>query len=361
MHQHRRWRPAGAASWLAVLLLPACAPDATVPAGESEATAPPTHFTIRGRWHDVADIRYRAEQRGAPLPAEQFVAAVDRACQTWSRTGIVKLTRADEGERVDVTFAWRRGHHGAYEPFGTNATVAQAGPVGPGSFVHFDASREWKAAHDAPGDGYVVYGTALHELGHVLGLGHSAAEDAVMRTGVVRDIPLSRSDVFALQTLYGGGEDRPGDLLVVAAGAQVATSLRGVAPPDISGYAVFDADGDDRDDVLVWRTDRAGHGVLMIYHFADGAKVARTTGPFYGMVAPGAQTLALRTAAGDRLLLAVWDNGRRLARRFDSHALLQPHDAQIADEVVHAAQATGNARQGDLDGDGRIEDVRRVR
>ena len=40
-------------------------------------------------------------------------------------------------------FGWRRGHHGACEPFGIAATVAHSGPVRPGTFIHFDADRQW--------------------------------------------------------------------------------------------------------------------------------------------------------------------------------------------------------------------------
>lgn len=317
-----------------------------------------SHFAVRGRWPDPHALTYRIEDRGAPLAAEEWRKQVVRACATWTATGLVTLTAAPEGGKASVTLGWRRGHHGACEPFSKDSAVAHSGPVKPGTFVHFDAGRKWvgDAAHDR--DGYSVYGTALHELGHVLGLGHSSADDAIMRTGVIRSAPLAPSDLFGLQSLYGGGKDAAGDLRITSRNGTVAATLRGVAPAALSGFAVFDADGNGSDDILVWRTDRPGNGRLMIYHFGAGALLQRTAGPFYGVIGGGAKVTWLRTDAGDRLLVMTYDNGKQSVRRFDEFGALQAYAAALvpADELA-AALAAGNRTEGDLDGDGQSETV----
>ncbi|MCK5942885.1 MAG: matrixin family metalloprotease, partial [Planctomycetes bacterium] len=345
-----RWR----AGWLlAGMLLAACGEGApTAPAVDAAAT----HFTVRGRWPDATRITWRAESGGAPIAEQEWQDAVARACDTWSATGAVRFVPAAPSERADVTLGWRRGHHGACEPFGTAKTVAHSGPVRAGTFVHFDADRDWVA--DAPDDrdGYPVYATALHELGHVLGLGHSAADDAVMKTGEIRRRPLSASDLHGLHSLYGGGRDRPGDLRVVDDRGVVRCTLRGVAPAGRCGTACFDIDGDGAQEVVVWRTDQAGNGAVMAYHFATGCALTRTTGPYYGMAsyAEGARNGVVRSEAGDRLFVTRFPNGRVVARRFDQHGLLQPFTAVGVTGPLAAPQ------RGDLDGDGRSESIEPV-
>ena len=314
-----------------------------------------THFTVRGRWPTAGPITWRAETRGAPVPAAAWRDAVARACASWNALGSVQLVAAAADGRADVTLGWRRGHHGACEPFGVAKTVAHSGPVEPGTFVHFDADRSWTVeAQEERADRYSVYGVALHELGHVLGLGHSAAEDAVMQTGEVRARPLAPSDVLGLQSLYGGGADAPGDLAVTAADGTRSSTLRGVAPIGRSDFACFDVDGDGRHEVVVWRTDRAGNGALMCYHFGP-AGLTRTTGPYYGMAAPGDDSdHGVAVVDGARLFVTAFADGRTVARRFDEHGALHPYPAEP--EPPRGARG----RTGDVDGDGVAETIARV-
>ncbi|MFT7534582.1 MAG: putative Zn-dependent protease [Hyphomicrobiaceae bacterium] len=317
-----------------------------------------SHFTVRGRWPDPQQLTYRVEDRAGPIDANVFAAAVARACATWAETGLVTFVIAEADAKPDVLLGWRRGHHGACTPFSADSSVAHSGPVRRGTFVHFDAGRKWVADAEHDRDGYSVYGTALHELGHVLGLGHSTAEDAVMRTGVVRSVPLAASDLFGLQSLYGGGVDAVGDLRIESEQGELLATLRGVAASDVSDFAVFDVDGNGSDEVLVWRTDRAGYGQLMVYHFAIGsqasrAQLARTTGPFMGAMSAGASYVLLRTAADHRVLVTIFKNGKEIARQFDQHGVLRPYSMQLVDvEQLAATQVLGHLCVGDIDGDG---------
>lgn len=359
----RRVRPSGfvASSLVALALVAGCAGESGDRPGGSAVDGPASEevmFTVRGRWPTRA-ITYRIEERGAPVDVAVWRRTVERACAQWSAVGGIELVAAAHDEAADVTLGWRRGHHGACEPFGTNATVAHSGPVRRGTFVHFDAAREWVVDATDPAAGNSLFGTAMHELGHVLGLGHSSVDGSVMQTGVVVSRALARSDRCGLWSLYGGGSDAAGDVFVRRDGARRA-ALRGVAPRGRSAMAVFDADADGAADVLVWRTDRKGNGVLMVYHFAAGPLLQRTTGPYYGVASPSGDNGVVRLDGGERLFVTRFGNGRVVARRFDEHALLQPFPGYDGTHALVGVAVGGDEViefEGDLDGDGRIERV----
>jgi hypothetical protein len=129
---------------------------------------------------------------------------------------------------------------------------------------------------------------------------------------------------------------------------------------------VFDADGDGRDEVLVWRTDRDGHGALMIYQFADGALPLRTIGPAYGVSSAGALAFVVRAPAGERLLVTALAPERLVVRQFDEQGLLAQFDAarlppDLLAQALATARRDGPPRAGDLDGDGSAETVVLVR
>jgi hypothetical protein len=333
--------------WL-LFFLSAC--GGGVPAGDV------ARFTVRGRWDAVTEVTYRFEPRGSPLGVEEVARELRRACAAWSNLSPIALREVGPQQTPDVLVSFERDVHGSCKPFGRDTSVAHAGPVRAGTFLHLDADRSWSLVEGAPG--VSLRQTLLHELGHVLGLDHSPDPLALMHSDPTVDF-IAHSDRCGLWTLYGGGEAGPGDLLVTRNG-ETCLALRGVAPPGLVAFELFDTDGDGDVELALWRTDQAGSGEFIVVHFGKGPRVVRTVGPGLGMAAPDAEVGFLLTPNGERLMLIWFPNGHRIARSFDREGRLQPFEIGSSDAAMNAAPPERRTQvEGDLDGDGIRETIRR--
>jgi hypothetical protein len=102
----------------------------------------------------------------------------------------------------------------AYQP-GTQAIFGLGGTVA--GDMHFDNSNTWGDTPVAVAGVIDFYTVALHELGHALGLGHSAVVGSVMEpiyAGPRRT--LHADDIAGIQAIYGVPE--PGSMLLAIVG-----------------------------------------------------------------------------------------------------------------------------------------------
>lgn len=355
--------------WSCLVLAPllgACEPDAV----DVPQPGVPAAFTVRGRQADPLNLTYAIAGNGEAGADRELLAAVEAAAAVWSESELVQFRVAQEGDVASVTFSWERGQHDGCAPFGIDGSIAHTGPMGDAMFVHLDAGRAWGE------DGDSMFVAALHELGHVLGLGHSMDADSVMARDE-RHATIQSMDWAGIHSLYRRDTILPGSLAIqrqqddeqwVSIGM-----IEGVAPSNITRWSLFDTDGDGADELLVWRVDGMGHDDLMIYVFesspdGSGPRLAATRGPF------------LNAARGGEVYLEDLGDGQRFftisryelragtpllrVRQFsEAGGLIKPSPQAVLEREAFHADFDGHATfrpEGDLDGDGVLERVREI-
>ncbi|ONI19407.1 hypothetical protein PRUPE_3G277800, partial [Prunus persica] len=137
--------------------------------------------------------------QGTPSEA---VGAVARAFATWQGNTHFTFSQAQSIESADLKIGFGRRDHGDGHPFdGPYGTAAHAFAPTDGRF-HYDADETWVVGA-VPG-GLDLETVALHEIGHLLGLGHSSVPGAVMlpevRTGFTQS--LHADDIQGIKALY---------------------------------------------------------------------------------------------------------------------------------------------------------------
>ena len=145
--------------------------------------------------------------------------AIQQACSVWSEQSLISIKLVTDYSDYDhtdisppdITISFKKFNHGDGFKFdGKGGTLAHAFFPNSGDFsgqIHFDIDEDWKVGNDGSPNLFMV---ALHEIGHVLGLGHSEFEGSVMlpyyhnsyqsKNGKVK---LGNDDVEGIRILYG--------------------------------------------------------------------------------------------------------------------------------------------------------------
>ncbi|CAM0944252.1 unnamed protein product [Alopecurus aequalis] len=165
------------------------------------------------------DLKYAITATSATSIDRATLSAVfARAFARWSAATTLQFAEVASESDADITIGFYAGDHGDGEAFdGPLGTLAHAFSPTNGRF-HLDAAEAWVASADG-GDGSSSPGAvdlesvAVHEIGHLLGLGHSSVQGAIMyptiRTGT-RKVELETDDVQGIQSMYGTNPDFKG-------------------------------------------------------------------------------------------------------------------------------------------------------
>ncbi|KAJ9135247.1 hypothetical protein P3X46_032455 [Hevea brasiliensis] len=127
---------------------------------------------------------------------------VTRAFQTWATNTHFRFSKVQDYRTADITIGFHSGRHGDGSPFdGRGGILAHAFAPQDGRF-HYDADEAWTVG--ATQGAFDLETVALHEIGHLLGLGHSSVEGAIMFSSIPSGVTkgLHRDDIQGIRALY---------------------------------------------------------------------------------------------------------------------------------------------------------------
>ncbi|KAI5678385.1 hypothetical protein M9H77_09335 [Catharanthus roseus] len=137
-----------------------------------------------------------------PNTSPQVVSPVARAFNNWAAATHFRFSQVQNFNGADIKIGFFKGNHQDGHSFdGRGGVLAHAFAPTDGRF-HYDADELWSVG---PLPGYMdVETVALHEIGHLLGLGHSSVEGAIMWPSITSGVTkrLHADDIQGIKALY---------------------------------------------------------------------------------------------------------------------------------------------------------------
>jgi len=240
--------------------------DRTTPTQFGNPWADPTHLTLSFAPDGTRVLGVPSSAQaslGHTMPAAVWQKAVLRAVQTWSEVANISVGLVADGGQVFGAAGpvQRDPRFGDIRvgglPMGGEA-LAEAVPPDP--FVSGTLAGDIFINTRKAFTFDKLYGVALHEVGHALGLAPSTDPQSVMFNTFNQNLVLSASDITAIQTLYGS---RAADANEGAGGNETIATATQINPPGgFDGTTPLVAFGDitARTDVDVFRvTNLSGY------------------------------------------------------------------------------------------------------
>lgn len=110
---------------------------------------------------------------------------ITKVFKTWTRNTPLNITEVLTPDRSHIQVSFERGDHNDGYPFNRFDRVL-AHAFYPSTenkhLLHFNAEQIWSMYDDPDPHGLQFAVVALHEIGHILGLGHSAANGSIMNS-----------------------------------------------------------------------------------------------------------------------------------------------------------------------------------
>ncbi|KAL0014792.1 hypothetical protein SO802_001861 [Lithocarpus litseifolius] len=142
---------------------------------------------------------------GPNVNVHQMKAAGSYAFREWAKISNFTFQLTGDVSNADLILGFHRGDHGDGLPFdGPGGHLAHAFPPTNGR-LHYDADENWTVGNTVSPNQIDLRGVSLHEIGHLLGLGHSSNESSIMYPSIKegqKKRGLSSDDMDGLKSLY---------------------------------------------------------------------------------------------------------------------------------------------------------------
>lgn len=156
-------------------------------------------FQLRDPWTKT-DLTYFFHNCPTNLDCEQGRQAVRDSFQAWANVSALTFQEVTDVTQADMEITWASSG----DPEGT---LGQIGGVLAycffpryGGDMWIDDAEPWTIGDGSPND---IISTAIHEIGHGIGLGHSEYTTAIMYPYAGYANKLGDDDISAIQSLYG--------------------------------------------------------------------------------------------------------------------------------------------------------------
>lgn len=191
---------------------PRCSINETIGSNKSSRTK--RYRLDSNRWN-TTDLTYRITKYSAKLNKSDVDKEIARAFKLWSRYTDLTFTVKLDGP-VDIKISFEIDNHGDPYPFDHTDLAHAFFPSMPDlrGIVHFNDYHNWTIGQNHDRNGKVFVETAVHELGHTLGLHHSSSDTSIMYPFEVILMPyikLDEDDIKGIQALYGPKTSNPID------------------------------------------------------------------------------------------------------------------------------------------------------
>ena len=130
-----------------------------------------------------------------------FIAAIRDAFDAWERVTNINFVEVSDSSTVDI----RLGYQNIDGPSGTLGETLSyyIGSELVQSYIAFDPAENWDVNFGQATWGISAYSTALHEIGHAIGIDHSDDSGAIMAALYNNAQSLTQDDIEAAQAIYG--------------------------------------------------------------------------------------------------------------------------------------------------------------